>query len=294
MKKVLVYGSVNIDIVYSVSHIVLPGETISSSDIERNAGGKGANQSAALAKAGLETFLAGKIGADGAWILELLNSYGVDTSLVTVSDGMTGNAIIQRASDGQNSIVLFAGTNREIEEAEIDSVLDHFSSGDILVLQNEISGLDRIIRAAREKGMYICLNPAPFDESVFSLPLHLVDLIVVNELEGAALASLPASSGYTEIMDRLTALYPEKDILLTCGSHGAYYCSGDARGYSPIVESKVVDTTAAGDTFIGYFLAAMLDGMPVSRSLDIASKASSITVSRMGAMDSVPVRGEVF
>lgn len=294
MQKVLVYGSVNIDIVYSVSHIVLPGETISSQAIERNAGGKGANQSAALAKAGLETFLAGKVGADGAWILELLNSYGVNTSLVTVSDGMTGNAMIQRSADGQNSIVLSAGTNHEITDSEIDEVLGHLGSGDILVLQNEINNLDRIIRAASEKGMFICLNPAPFDASVLSLPLMLVDLIVVNELEGASLALLPADSEYNLIMDSLRSKYPEKDILMTCGRHGAYYCLGEERIYSPIVEAKVVDTTAAGDTFIGYFLAARQDGLPVSRALEIASRASSITVSRKGAMDSVPVRGEVF
>lgn len=294
MKKVLVYGSVNIDIVYSVSHIVLPGETISSSSVERNAGGKGANQSAALAKAGLATYLAGRIGVDGAWILELLNSYGVDTSLVTVSDGMTGNAIIQRGSDGQNSIVLFAGVNREIAEKDIDDVLAHFTAGDILILQNEINNLDRIIRAAHEKGMYVCLNPAPLDDSVFALPLELVDLIAVNELEGAALAGISTASEYSLIMDRLSARFPEKEILLTCGKHGAYYCQGTERIYSPVAEAEVVDTTAAGDTFIGYFIAARQAGLPVAESLAIASRASAITVSRKGAMDSVPVRGEVF
>jgi ribokinase len=188
--KILVFGSLNIDLVFSVDHIVCPGETISSGSLEKSAGGKGANQAAALAKAGTEVYMAGKIGRDGEFLLELLQSYGVHTDYVAMYEGATGQALIQLDRRGQNSIVLYDGGNGAIEAAEIGRVLADFGAGDIILLQNEIPHTGEIIRAARSRGMKICLNPSPYDEKIDALPLNEINLFFVNEIEGAALAGV--------------------------------------------------------------------------------------------------------
>ncbi|MDR2659574.1 MAG: ribokinase [Spirochaetaceae bacterium] len=292
--KVLVYGSLNIDMVFAVDHIVLPGETISSASFARNAGGKGANQAAAMAKAGLNVFMAGKIGRDGEFLLQHLHSYGVDTHKVSVYGGSTGNALIQVDKNGQNSIVLYAGGNGEIRPHEIETAVASFNSGDIIVMQNEISRAKDIIIAAKKRGMKIYLNPSPYNEKIDGLPLELVDCFFVNELEGASLAAMPKNYPFTEILDGLTLRFPNAEIILTAGKNGAYYGFGGMREYAAIVDAPVVDTTGAGDTFTGYFIAARAKGFDIRNALKTASKAASITVSRKGAMDSVPFAKEVF
>ncbi|MDR2796964.1 MAG: ribokinase [Treponema sp.] len=292
--KVLVYGSLNIDIVFTVDHIVLPGETISSASFERNAGGKGANQAAALAKAGLDVFMAGKIGIDGEFLLRVLNAYGVDTSNVSVYEGSTGNALIQVDRNGQNSIVLYAGGNGDINTLEIERVISSFDAGDFIIMQNEISCTKEIIIAAKKRDLKIHLNPSPYNEKIETLPLEAVDCFFVNELEGASLAGLPKDTPFADVLDNLTGRFPGSEIILTAGKKGAYYGLNDARKYVGIVDVPVVDTTGAGDTFTGYFLAARAKGFVIREALEVASKASSIAVSRKGAMDSVPFAKEVF
>ena len=291
--KVLNYGSLNIDYVYSVPHFVFGGETLSSSGMVRNAGGKGANQSAALAKSGLEVYHAGKIGKDGEFILNLLGSYGVDTRFVTVTDSASGHAIIQIDSSKQNAILLYPGGNHCIAEAEIEEVFRSFGSGDWLVLQNEINNLDLIMEKAIDTGMDICFNAAPFDASVNDLPLDKVRLIVVNEIEGAGLAGC-SSDDKDHLIEELGSKYPSNDILLTLGREGACYISRGRVWHQDIIDYPVLDTTAAGDTFIGYFLASRIDGYDIQKALFFASRASGIAVSRKGAMESIPVREEVF
>ena len=139
--KILNFGSINIDLVYRVPHIVKPGETLSSLSLARFAGGKGNNQSIALARAGAPVFHAGKIGKDGAWIVAMLKVAGADVRFVKKDPGPTGHAVIQVADSGQNSIVLFPGANRTITPQEIRDTLAHFGKGDILLLQNEINAL---------------------------------------------------------------------------------------------------------------------------------------------------------
>ncbi len=175
------YGSVNIDLIFTVDHIVRGGETLQSTSLTKSAGGKGANQSAALAKAGAEVFHAGKIGDDGSFLLELLSSYGVDISLIRRYDGATGQALIQLDSQKQNAIILYGGGNVAITTNEIDEALQRFSPGDMLVLQNEIVHSGYLIREAKKRGMKVCMNLAPFDPSLRELPLGLLDLLVVNE-----------------------------------------------------------------------------------------------------------------
>jgi ribokinase len=291
--KILVYGSLNIDLIFSVDHIVRPGETISSSALVRSAGGKGANQSAALAKAGMKVFIAGKIGGDGSFLLEQLQSYGVDTRHVMRWEGFTGQALIQVDKTGQNSIILNAGGNGAIRSDEIVPVLENFRQGDIVLLQNEIPLSGEIMTEAKKRGMKVCLNPSPFDERIEKLPLELSDILFVNEIEGAGLAGLD-NPEIPALQDTLTKRFPETEIILTAGKDGAYYSKGDERAKGDIVDIPVVDTTAAGDTFTGYYLAARAKNCAVKDALTLACKAASITVSRKGAMQSIPFAAEVW
>jgi len=292
--KVLSFGSLNIDLLFNVDHIAAPGETISSLSFEKSAGGKGANQAAALAKAGLNVYMAGKIGKDGLFLLELLESYNINTDYVVQYEGATGQAIIQIDKNGQNSILLYSGGNAEITSEEITNTISQFNAGDIIVLQNEISNLKQIMESAKKQGMRICFNPSPYNENILSLPLNLANWLFVNEIEGAALSGMQQGTNPETILELLTKRFPECEIILTAGENGAYYGYGKTKAKSQIVKVPVVDTTAAGDTFTGFFLAACEKGIPCNQALSIACKASSITVSRKGAMQSIPYVNEVF
>jgi ribokinase len=296
--KTLVFGSLNIDISFRLDHIVRPGETEASISREQGAGGKGENQAAALAKAGLEVYMAGRIGRDGEFLLELLKSCGVHTDYVRLDEGATGQALIQIDRQGQNSILLYPGGNERIESADISETLSHFGEGDLIVLQNEINRTAEIMKAAKERGLGIVLNPSPFNEKIAELPLDRVDIFFVNEIEGAGLAGMPIGSSYQDILESLCTRFPAAEIILTAGEAGSFYGKGTGGGAvrekAGIVKVAALDTTSAGDTFTGYFLAARAKGNRVKEALQVASKASAITVSRQGAMQSIPFAREVF
>jgi ribokinase len=292
--KFLVFGSLNIDLSFSVDHIVAPGETISSGTLERSAGGKGANQAAALAKAGMEVYMAGKIGTDGDFLLELLRSYGVRTDHVLRWEGATGQAIIQVDKSGQNSIILYGGGNAVLRKDEVGPIISAFGPRDMILLQNEIPLTAELMRTASERRMRVCLNPSPFDGRIEALPLELADLLFVNEIEAAGLAGCPVSKDHGAILEALALRFPRAELVLTAGKEGAYYAHKGLRVKGDIVDLPVVDTTGAGDTFTGFFLAARQRGTDVAESLRLACKASSIAVSRKGAMASIPFAREVF
>jgi ribokinase len=295
--KVLVYGSINIDYNYRVDHIVVPGETGACTGLTKTAGGKGENQAMALARAGLDVYLAGKIGSDGLFLLDKLKENNVNTSFVMTNGTYTGQAIIQLDKNGQNAIFLLQGGNSEIKAEEIEKTLSAFGSGDMVVLQNEIVRVGEIISLAKKRGMKVCLNPSPCNELVDSYPLDMVDVFFINEVEGAMLAGMnPAAKDpdFAGILEKAAGLFPKAEIILTAGKRGAFYAFKDVRESSPIVDVKVVDTVGAGDTFSGYFIAAREKGCGVKEALDIANKAASISVSRSGAIDSVPFAKEVF
>jgi ribokinase len=292
--KVLVFGSLNIDLIFSVDHIVCPGETISSSSLIKSAGGKGANQAAALAKAGMSVYMAGKIGQDGTFLLSLLQSYGVNTGRVARYEGATGQALIQLDKNKQNAIVLFSGGNAQITGDEILGTLEEFNRGDLIVLQNEIVHVKKIMETAKKRGLTICLNPSPYDQKIETLPLKLVNIFFVNEIEGAALAGKDAETPLPLVLDGLVTRFPDAEIVLTAGKDGAYYGFKDIREKGSIVDMPVVDTTGAGDTFTGYFIAARSRNIPIDRALEIACKAASYAVSRKGAMEAIPLAAEIF
>lgn len=296
--KVLFYSSVNIDMVFHVDHIVAPGETQSSFGVSVGAGGKGANQAAAFAKAlhGMDcatVFLAGKCGDDGRFILDKLSGFGVDVSYMRCASCGTGQAVIQVDKDGQNSIILYGGGNQCIERHEVDETLSFFSKDDILCVNCEINDLGYVIDRAYEKGMRIFVNPSPVNGVFSQIDFSKVSALVVNEVEGAVLAELAVGAPYEDVIEALSSRWPTCEVVMTVGGDGAYYSFQGQTLKVPAVKTCVVDTTAAGDTFMGYFLASRLNGMNAEDSLKRASLASSVTVSRPGAMDSIPFGDEV-
>lgn len=284
-KKILNYGSLNIDTVYRVPHFVQPGETLTCSSLETFAGGKGANQSVALARAGARVFHAGNIGEDGVWLREKLNTNGVNTQFLSICQEETGHAIIQVDDLGQNSIILCSGANRKVKKEDIQKTLSKFEAGDFLLLQNEINLVDYLIQEGSNKGLHVCFNPAPFDTNSLRYPLNLVKILIVNEVEGAGLTG---KNHEMSILDELYKLLPQTEIILTAGDKGAYYRSKNETIYMPAEKVEVVDTTAAGDTFIGYFLAARMQDKTVKEALSIAVHASAFCISKKGAMDAIP------
>lgn len=295
MNKVLVFGSLNIDYTYHVPHIVKEGETISSVKMNKNAGGKGANQAVALSKAGVETAIAGKIGHDGDYLIDTLKEYGVDTCLLSKDYGCeTGKAIIQVDEHGKNSILLFPGTNHLIKTDEIGSILNQYSEGDYLILQNEVNNLEEIIKQAENKGMKICINPSPISNSLLNTDLSNANMIFLNEIEGKAFADLSDNSEYRDVLNVLGDKWPNSHIILTCGEDGSFYYHKGMIVEQKAIKCNVVDTTAAGDTFMGFFVAAWIKGMDKSNCLFYASKAASLAVSKNGAMVSIPFANEVF
>ena len=288
--KILNFGSMNIDYTYKVEHIVTPGETISSNGIEVFPGGKGLNQSVALAKAKAEVYHAGMIGKDGLFLKEVCEKSGVHTNYIKCIEERTGNAMIQVSEEGQNSIILFAGANRKNTKEYIKEVLKHFEKGDFLLLQNEINLLDYIINQAYEKGMMIILNPSPYNEKLDSCDFKKISMLLLNEVEGA---QVTGEKDEKKILVRLKELYPDMQVVLTLGKDGSVYQYKDQVYRQGIFSGQAVDTTAAGDTFTGYFISSILEGMPVDEGLKLAAKASAIAVSREGATASIPVKAEV-
>ncbi len=289
--KILNFGSLNIDYVYNVSHMVQAGETLASDALNVYCGGKGLNQSVAAARAGGNVWHAGLIGSEGGMLADVCKDSGVNTDLIRVTEGKSGHTIIQVDRTGQNCILLYGGANRQITPEYADEVLKHFAQGDVLLLQNEISSLDYIIGQASKKGMRIVLNPSPFDENLKACDLSLVSMFLLNEVEGE---QMTGSSDPEEILSRMAELYPESEVILTLGQRGSVYSFKGKRVHQNIYSVKAVDTTAAGDTYTGYYLAAVSGGKSVEEALDLAAKASAIAVTRSGAVPSIPELEEVL
>ncbi len=299
MKRILVMGSINLDEVYSVRDIVIPGETISCQAYDRYLGGKGNNQAIALARAGAAVSFAGRAGADGAEAVEFLASAGVDVSRILRSPGPTGRAIIQVDSRGENCIIVYGGANREITGEDARAMLDGWGPGDSILFQNEISSLGEAIAHAHDRGLRVYLNPSPADSEILNLPLNLVDCLILNRVEASLLSGVSDNSP-DALLSGLARRFPDAEILLTLGSRGALWLAGnglrDEAGNSVRMGAALVeaiDTTAAGDTFTGYFIAARLRGDAPAAAMREAAAASGLCVTRAGAVPSIPERREV-
>lgn len=291
MRNILVFGSVNRDFTYELPHIARFGETIASTAFRTAWGGKGLNQALALAKAGASVRLAARISsADLPALREYCRPFGLDISCVQGIDTPTGHAIIQVDPEGQNSIIVCAGANGTWESSDIEGVLALAEPGSLLILQNEVSRIPEILRAARERGLVTALNPSPFTDRILTWPLECADIFLLNRTEGAAL------SGETEpdaMLAALIARYPGAKIMLTLGSEGALYTEEGEIFRQPIFPADAVDCTAAGDVFSGYFLSMRSQGHSIAESLRTAAAAAAVCVSRPGAADAIPSPEEV-
>ena len=288
--KILNYGSMNLDHVYAVPHFVQPGETISAADLRLFAGGKGLNQSIAVAKAGGAVCHAGIVGEDGGILLEALRRQGVNIDHVRQTAGFSAHTVIQVDAGGQNSIIVYSGSNMHPSEEDMDRILEDFCPGDLLMLQNELSGSPEMLEKAAAKGMEILLNPSPADEQIKLYPLHRVNWFLLNEIEGELITGACEPEA---ILDVFASKYPEASVVFTLGADGAYLQQGGRRIFQPAFPVKPVDTTAAGDTFTGYFVAGLVEGLPLDCIMKRAALAASIAVRRPGAADSIPFKAEV-
>ena len=304
--KILNFGSLNIDYVYRVAHILQPGETLKAGEMEVFPGGKGLNQSIAAARAGAEVYHAGMVGADdGGFLLDVCRENQVNTDYIRRAEGKSGHTIIQVDDNAQNSILLYGGGNRKITEDFIGEVLAGFGKGDILVLQNEINLLDVVIDRAYEKGMKIVLNPSPFDEGLDGCDLSKVSVFLVNEIEAGLLAGgngedregsrkgCENGEDGAKLVDKILKKYPGAQAVVTMGAQGAFYGQGSFRHFQRSFPVKAVDTTAAGDTFTGYFVYGMMKGEAIEVIMERAAMAAAVAVSRKGAVPSIPKREEI-
>ncbi len=290
--KILSFGSLNLDKVYAVPHFVQPGETLSSNSLVEHCGGKGLNQSIALARAGASVYHAGCVGEqDGQPLLDILKSSGADTSLIQRLSCPSGHAIIQVNEAGQNCIILYGGANKQISKEQIDSALAEFSAGDMIVLQNEINSLQYIMEQAAKKEMQIVFNPSPMTPELLNLPLELVSYFLLNEIEAQTIcgSDIPES----ECAAALVKSFPNSHVVVTLGSKGCIYADKNQTIACPACTVHAVDTTAAGDTFTGYFTARIADGADILDALKEATIAAAIAVTRYGAAPSIPTLSEV-
>ena len=289
MTRLVNLGSLCIDNVYGVEKIASPGETVASHSYEVFPGGKGLNQSLAAQLAGCSVFHIGCVGSDGIWLKEFLASKGVDVSHIRESDEATGHAVIQVDALGQNSIVIVGGSNRSILHADIEVALDLARDG-WLLLQNEINDLGEILERSFAAGVKVALNVAPVDGREQDYSLSGLGMLIVNEIEAAALSleSDPQSS-----LSVLCSRLPQTQVVLTRGNQGLLYGMGDKRLVMEATTVTAVDETAAGDSFIGYLMASVISGDPIEGSLRRASAAGARTVMRAGAASSIPTKGEV-
>ena len=288
--KIINFGSINIDHVYRVPHLVKPGETLSSLDLVTGLGGKGANQSVAIARAGVSVAHVGRVFKGDRWAVELLASTGVDTDNIALIEGASGHAIIQVDDQGENAIVLHGGANQSFSIADIESALNHNQQARYLLMQNETNLLAEAFELAQAKGIKIVLNPAPMTDNIKDLPLAKLDTLIVNQGEAEALCG---AADIDQMTQQMAALAPQTRVVVTLGGDGAMLLANGEVTHINSPSVDVVDTTGAGDTFVGYFLAGVAEGMNDHDALQRACLAGSIAVTRQGAITAIPDRSEV-
>lgn len=279
-------GSINADMVYAVPHLPGPGETLAATGFSRFLGGKGANMSVAAARAGARVVHVGAVGEDGAWAIERLAAYGVDTRHVGRAPAATGHAVIAVDPGGENQILLYQGANHAIPADRIRQALDEAAPGDRLLMQNETNGQRVAAEQAAGSGLRICYAAAPFEAAAVRAILPFLDLLVLNAVEANQL---------TRETGMEPGALPVADVVVTLGAQGARHFDtvlGENRHY-PAIEVAAVDTTGAGDCFSGYLVAALDRGRSMPEAIGLAMRAAAIMVTRHGTADVIPTLDEV-
>ena len=290
--KLYNFGSLNTDHVYDVVHHVKTGETISASAYNVYIGGKGLNQSIAASKAGADVVHVGVIGPDGLHLKKALTAANVDVSSLIQIDKPSGHAIIQINEAGDNNIVVYGGSNMALDKASIDSVFKLITEDDLVLIQNEISNVDYIVEKAYALNIPVALNYSPITKSLDLIDLNHVTYLLVNELEGQAAAGFVSDRS---VVDVLTEKYPNLHVVMTLGDKGVVYAKhGQPNVTQPGFKVEVVDTTGAGDTFTGYFVAAIAANRGIQSALELSCKASALAIGKNGASNAIPELQEVL
>ncbi len=274
-------GSINIDMVYRVPRLPAPGETLAAYEHLKGLGGKGANMSVAAARAAARVHHIGAVGREGAWAVERLMEYGVDTRSIDTAAAPTGHAIIAVDDHGENSIILYHGANHTITEYQITKALQNASSADSMVLQNETNAQVLAASRANALGMKVIYAAAPFDAQAVADVAQHVDLLVLNEVEAHQLE---------EATGRPVAQMGIEDVVVTLGADGCRHINvstGKITQYDAVPVTPV-DTTGAGDTFTGYLAAGLDRGMSMAQAIHLATVAGAIMVTRLGTADVIP------
>lgn len=293
MAEVVVVGSINVDLTMDVERIPVRGETLPGSDLHRGGGGKGANQAVACARLGRDVMMIGAVGddPDGAWMLSRLASEGVDTSAVSRSSRSTGQALIMVEPDGESTIVISPGANWSVSPASVDAAASAVAEARCVLAQQEISA-DAVARAAQlAQGLFV-LNPAPA-RSIDAALLARVDVLVPNAFELAGLVGARPSFDLDVLREMARSVRGPRAVVVTLGARGALVVEGSRDTHVPAPTVKAVDATAAGDTFCGALVDALLSDADTVTATAWACRVAAIAVTRRGAMDAIPSRSEV-
>jgi len=295
MPDILVVGSLNADLVVRAPRFPQPGETISGGDLQVIPGGKGANQAVAAARLGANVSMLGRVGEDnfGDFLVDNLKQNYVDVSRVLRDDSSSGTAIIVVDENGQNSIVLSPGANGKVTSADVESA--SFLHHDLILLQLEIptSTVLRAAQRAKEKDMRVILNPAPAKEIPDEL-IALADYIIPNETELSLLTGQSVSDIHSaekaakQLLER-----GAKNVIVTLGSKGALIVNKEISKQVDIYKVEVVDTTAAGDAFIGGFAIKLLESASLPAAVQYGCACGALAATKFGAQPSLPTKEEV-
>jgi ribokinase len=293
---VLVVGSINMDLVVRAARHPKPGETILGADFSTHPGGKGANQAVAAARIGARVRMIGKVGADtfGNALLQTLERNQVDTTHIKQEpQEATGVALITIADSGENTIVVVPGANAELAPEDNEQAEEAFKQASVLLLQLEIplATVERAVEIANKYGLKTVLNPAPA-RILDDLFLSSVDYIIPNENELFAISCIDTSSGIPAAFQKLRTR-GANHIITTLGAEGAYTLDGDEEVRLPGYKVETLDTTAAGDAFIGAFAVALHEGFSPAEAAKWGNAAGAIAVTRFGAQPSMPTRSEI-
>jgi ribokinase len=277
-------GSVNADMVYRLPHLPGPGETLAATAHQKGLGGKGANMSVAAVRAGSHVEHIGAIGADGHWMRDRLADYGVGIAFLAEVGQTSGHAVVAVDEAGENQIIIFPGSNLAVDFAVLETILGRAAAGDWAVCQNETNAQEEFCRMAKQRGLRVCYAAAPFAVEAVRAVLDHIDLLVLNAVEAAQLeAALDIS--ITEL--------PVADIVVTLGGDGCRWIHGGQDRTFAAPQVTPVDTTGAGDTFTGFLLSGLNQGLGMEDALAIAQQAGAVMVTRFGTADVIPTRAEV-
>lgn len=300
MNKVTIVGSLNVDTTLRIKRMPLPGETLAAESKSSAAGGKGANQAVSAARSGAQTAFIGEVGKDnsGQMMLDEMKANGIDVAGIRENDQVgTGTASILLDENGQNSILIYGGANQQLSPTDVEAAKDKITAADFVVAQFETpqAATLRAFQLAKANGVTTILNPAPA-QKIDPEVLKLTDLIIPNETESAELTGVIITDETSMLISAAKfAQMGVRNLIITVGAKGAFYCTQDGYSFIPAFKVNAVDTTAAGDTFIGALSSQLKPDMSnIEKALVYAQRASSLAVQKMGALPSIPTREQIL